>query len=76
MNKQMKHTLATAVVVGTIKGVATALLKSNKEYLHQVEIDAVNQVRFETATALYETFDENTTDEQFAEYYKLMEPIK
>jgi hypothetical protein len=76
MNKQMKHTLATAVVVGSIKGVVTALLNTNKDHLHQVEIDAVNQVRFEEATALYSTFDENTTDEQFAEYYRLMEPIK
>lgn len=76
MNKKMKHSLATAVVVGAMKGVATAILKTNKEHLHQVEIDEVNQVRFETATALYSTFDENTTDEQFAEYYKLMDPIK
>lgn len=76
MNTKMKHTLATAVVVGSVKGVVSALLKTNKDYLHQVEIDAVNQVRFEEATALYATFDENTTDEQFAEYYRLMEPIK
>ncbi|QFG09142.1 hypothetical protein PBI_SPORTO_34 [Arthrobacter phage Sporto] len=70
MNTRMKHTLVEGLVVGTLKGVAAALImQPSEEKLRKrnAYLDAV---------ALQQTFDIDTTDEEWAEYFKLMEQSK